>query len=124
MADPTSKNKRPHDQSSVSRLKTNVVNRITDSHREANALRPVTHETHTVTFQKQLEGSRDTGKDFPYSEVTPPTSEMVTGGKQCVSRSTITPTKTCTANLYRRIKRRVGHSLARVEWSFQKASYT
>ena len=35
------------------------------------------------------------------------------GGKQCSSRSTITPSKTCSANLYRRIKRRVGRSLKR-----------
>ena len=38
---------------------------------------------------------------------------MVAGGKQCASRSTITPTKTCSANIYRRIKRRVGRSLKR-----------
>ena len=38
---------------------------------------------------------------------------MVAGGKQCASRSTITPTKTFSANLYRLIKRRVGHSLKR-----------
>ena len=38
---------------------------------------------------------------------------MVVGGKQCASRSTIIPTKTCSADLYRRIKRRVGCSLKR-----------
>ena len=37
--------------------------------------------------------------------------KVVAGGKQCASRSTITPTKTCSADIYRRIKRRVGHSL-------------
>ena len=36
---------------------------------------------------------------------------MVVGGKQCASRSTITPTVTCFANIYRSIKRRVGCSL-------------
>ena len=35
------------------------------------------------------------------------------GGKQCATRSTITPCKTCSANLYRRIKRGVGRSLRR-----------
>ena len=38
---------------------------------------------------------------------------MVAGGKQCATRSTITPSKTCSADLYRRIKRRVGRSLGR-----------
>ena len=36
---------------------------------------------------------------------------MVAGGKQCASRSTITPSKTCSADIYRCIKRRVGRSL-------------
>ena len=39
---------------------------------------------------------------------------MVARGRQCASRSTITPSKTCSANIYRRIKRRVGRSLKRV----------
>ena len=35
---------------------------------------------------------------------------MEAGGKQCSSKSTITPTKTYSADIYRRIKRRLGHS--------------
>ena len=38
---------------------------------------------------------------------------MVAGGKQCAPRSTITPSKTCSAIVYRRIKRRLGCSLKR-----------
>ena len=38
---------------------------------------------------------------------------MVARSKQCVTRSTITSNKTCSANIYRRIKRRVGCSLKR-----------
>ena len=53
-------------------------------------------------------------KVIPNSQITPPTSEMVDGGRQCTHRSTITPTKTCSANLYRRIKRTVGCSLKQV----------
>ena len=86
---------------------------ITDCYRETSTLRLVAHETHTVASQKQLEGSGDNGKGHPRSKITPPTSEMVTGGRQCAHRSTITPTKTCSADLFRRIKRRVGHSLKR-----------
>ena len=114
VAVPTSKNKRPHYRSGMSDTEPNVPNRVTDSYREASALRPVTHETHTVASQKQLEGTRDIRKDYPHSQVTPPTSEMVTGGEQCAHRSAITPTKTCSANIYRCIKRRVGYSLKRV----------
>ena len=41
--------------------------------------------------------------------------EVVAGGKQCATRSTFTPSKTCSANIYRRIKRRVGRSLRRAQ---------
>ena len=71
------------------------------------------HETHTVALEKQLEGPRITGKGDPCPQVPPPPSKVVAGGKQCATRSTITPSKTCSANLYRCIKRRVGCSLRR-----------
>ena len=66
-----------------------------------------------MSSQKQLEGTRHTRKGDPHSQVTPPISEMVAGGRQSAHRSTITPTRTCPANLYRRLKRRVGRSLKR-----------
>ena len=96
-------------------LQANVPHRSTDSNRETGTLRPVTHETHTVASQKQLEGTRLTRKGDPHIQVTPPTSEMVAGGRQCTRRSTITPTKTCSTNLYRCIKRKVGHSLKQAQ---------
>ena len=101
----------------MSGLAINVLDRFTDCHRETSTSRPFTYETHTVASQKQLESTRDTGKDHPHSQITPPTSKMVAGGKQCYHRSTITPTKTCAADLYRRIKRRVGRSL---KWAHGK----
>ena len=66
-----------------------------------------------MALEKLLEGSRITLKGDTSSEVTPLSLKMVAAGKQCASRSTITPTKTCSADLYRCIKRRVGHSLKR-----------
>ena len=38
---------------------------------------------------------------------------MVAEGRQCTYRPTIIPNKTCSANIYRRISRRVGRSLKR-----------
>ena len=90
-----------------------VPHRSTHSNRKASPLRATTHETHTVALEKQLEGPRVTGKGDPGPQIPPPSSKVVAGGKQCASRSTITPCKTCSANLYRRIKRRVGCSLRR-----------
>ena len=90
-----------------------VPHRTSNSHRKTSPPRSTSHETHTVALEKQLESTRVTGKGDTCSQVTPPSPKMVAGGKQCSSRSTITPSKTCSANLYRRIKRRVGRSLKR-----------
>ena len=111
LADPTNQDTGDHSQSSVSSAEYNVPDRTTDCHRETSTLGQVTYETHTVASQKQLESARNTGEDHPHSKVTPLTSRMVAGGKQCYHRSTLTPSGTCAADLYRRIKRRVGHSL-------------
>ena len=90
-----------------------VPHRSTHSNRKASPLRATTHETHTVALEKLLEGPRITGKGDPCPQVPPRSSKVVAGGKQCATRSTITPSKTCSANFYRRIKRRVGRSLRR-----------
>ena len=90
-----------------------VPDRTIDSHREASSPRSVTHETNSVAPQKQLESTGIVRKVHSGSKITPPTLKMVTRRKQCSTRSTITPYKTCPANLYRRIKRRVGRSLKR-----------
>ena len=47
----------------------------------------------------------------PNSQVPAPPLTMVATRRQCTHRPTITPNKTCSAKVYRRIKRRVGHSL-------------
>ena len=52
-------------------------------------------------------------KVIPIPRLLHPPPTMVAGGRQCASRSTITPNKTCSADLYRRTKRRVGRSLKR-----------
>ena len=59
----TDKDTGDHVQSSVPGPETNVLNRVTDCYAKTSALRWLTHETHTVASQKQLEGTRDNGKD-------------------------------------------------------------
>ena len=90
-----------------------VLDRPSNSHRKAGSPRPTTHETHTVASQKQLEGTRISREGYPSTKVPAPSLTMVARGRQCTSRPTITPSKTCSANFYRRIKRRVGRSLKR-----------
>ena len=86
---------------------------FTNSHREPSSPRPATHETHMVGSQKPLDNTRITRKGDPNSQIFAPSFTMVATGRQGSHRPTITPNKTCSANLYRRIKRRVGHSLKR-----------
>ena len=91
-----------------------VPDRPTNSHRETSSPRLTAHETPTVASQKQLEGTRISREDYPSTENPAPSLTMVARRRQCASRSTITPSKTCSADIYRRIKRRVGRSLKRV----------
>ena len=60
---------------------------------------------------EQLGGSGITTKSDPTSQVPAPPFTMVARRRQCSHRSTVTPNKTCSADLYRYIKRRVGNSL-------------
>ena len=53
-------------------------------------------------------------KRIPPTQISTSSLAMVAKRRQCPHRPTITPHSACTANLYRRIKRRVGHSLKRV----------
>ena len=91
-----------------------VPDRPTNSHRKTGSPRPTAHETHTVVPQKQLEGTRISREDYPSTKVPASPLTMVARGRQCTSGPTITPSKTCSADIYRRIKRRVGRSLKRV----------
>ena len=64
----------------------------THSNRKASPPRSAPYETHTVALEKQLEGPRITRKGDTSSQVAPTPLEMVAGGKQCSTSSTITPT--------------------------------
>ena len=71
-----------------------VPHRTFNSHRKASPSRSTSYETHRVALEEQLEGTRITRKGDTRSKVAPPPLKVVAGGKQCSSRSTITPTKT------------------------------
>ena len=68
------------------------------------------HETHTVAYKNnwRVPESRESPSHHKSSleslcpQVIASPSEMVAGGRQCASRSTITPNKTCAANIYKR----------------------
>ena len=97
--------------SGVSGPAVHVPHRAPNGHRKASPPGSTSYETHTVALEEQLESTRITRKGDTHSQIAPAPPKVVDGGRQCASRSTITPTKTCSADIYRRIKRRVGRSL-------------
>ena len=71
-------------------------------------------EAHPMASQKQLEDTGVVRKNDSSTQISTSSLTMVAEGRQCPHRPTITPHTTCSANLYRRIKRRLGRSLKRV----------
>ena len=90
-----------------------VIDRFINSHGKTGSFRTSPHETNTMACEKQLESTRIPRKGDPDPQVLTPTFAMVTRRKECTHRPTTTPSKTCSANFYRRVKRRVGCSLKR-----------
>ena len=111
VADPHSIDPKATGWTDLSSQAADVPHRPVDSRRKIGPPRSTPYEAHTVAPQEQLEGSRITRKGDSHSKIAPPPSAMVAGGKQFALRSTSTTTKKCSADLYRRIKRRVGRSL-------------
>ena len=111
MAKPSGKNTESSIPTGLSGPGVHVPDRSVNRHRKAGSPRPTAHETHSVASQKQLEDTGIIRKDDSTTQVPAPTLTMVANRRQCSHRPTITPNKTCSADLYRRIKRRVGRSL-------------
>ena len=78
-----------------------------------------------VASQKQLEGTRVTRKRDFNSQVPAPPLTMVAKRRQCSHRSTTTPNKTCSANIYITSKEGWGAHLnqhtARGSWSLPES---
>ena len=87
--------------------------------------RQITHETHSMASQKQLENTEIPRKGDSSTQVFTSPFTVVTTGKQCPQQPSITPHATCSVNLYRCIKRRVGPHLkeftARGNWSLPES---
>ena len=113
VAEPSGQSTRNTVTTGLSSPAVHVLDRSIDSHREASSPRPITYETHTVASQKQLAYTRVIRKSDSNSQVPASPFTMVARRRQCAYRPTITPSRTCSANLYRHIKRRVGRSLKR-----------
>ena len=90
-----------------------VLDRIANSHRKTSSSRSSSHETNSVAFKKQLESTRVTRKENSGAPVLASTLAVVARRRERSHRPTTTPNAACSANIYRRIKRRLGRSFKR-----------
>ena len=113
VADPPKENTGPDLLTGLSGSAVHVFDRSANSHRETSLPWPATHETNSMTPQKQLEASGITRKGHSNPHVLAAPPEVVASRRQCTSGPTNTPTKICSVDFYRHIRRRMGHSLRR-----------
>ena len=109
VAEPSRKNTETAFPTNLSGQGVYVLDRFMSSHRKASSSGPTSYETHTW----QLESTGISREGDPNSQVPASPFTMVARRRQCTHRPTITPNKTCSADIYRRIKRRVERSLRR-----------
>ena len=113
VAKPTGKDTRTHLPTGLFSTGTDVFNRPANRDRETSSPRPTTHEAHSVAPQKKLENTGIPTQTDPSAQISASSLAMVAARRQRSHRPTTTPSTVCSANLYRRIKRRVGRSLKR-----------
>ena len=113
VAKPTGKDTRTHLPTGLFSTGTDVFNRPANRDRETSSPRPTTHEAHSVAPQKKLENTGIPTQTDPSAQISASSLAMVAARRQRSHRPTTTPSTACSANLYRRIKRRVGRSLKR-----------
>ena len=83
------------------------------SNREAGVVRSSSHEAHPVALEETLACSGESGKGHSSSPVSPSSPRLVVAQEQCAAGPTFATSSARSANIYRRLKRRLGRSLRR-----------
>ena len=113
VANPNSKNKDANEQRPLFGPRVHVSHRFVDSHRETGGFGAPSHETDSVALEESLARARGTREGDSSSQISVPSSAVVAGRKQCAQRPTSSSSTTCSAVVYRRLKRRLGRTLRR-----------
>ena len=93
-----------------------VPNWASDNHRKTSGIGTPSHAPYPVAFKEALACSRNSREDNSPTEVSPCSSEVVVGPRQRSERSTVTPITTRPPAVYRRLKRRLWHTLRRLHY--------
>ena len=88
-----------------------VSHRAPYGNRETGMGRSPPHETHSVASEATLACPREFGKSYSNSPLPPLTSRLVAGRGQYSQGSALAPPSTRSADIYRRLKRRLGRTL-------------
>ena len=113
VANPNSKNKDANEQRPLFGPRVHVSHRFVDSHRETGGFGAPSHETDSVALEESLARARGPREGDSSSQISIPSSAVVAGRKQCAQRPTSSSSATCSAVVYRRLKRRLGRALRR-----------
>ena len=111
VANPNSKNKDANEQRPLFGPRVHVSHRFVDSHRETGGFGAPSHETDSVALEESLARARGPREGDSSSQISIPSSAVVAGQKQCAQRPTSSSSATCSAVVYRRLKRRLGRAL-------------
>ena len=98
-------------QSDMSGQDFHVSDRPSNCNRETGAPRETSHETYSVAPEKSVEDPGISGNPHPK---VPPSTSMVDQRDKCPGRPTAPAHASCSSDLYRRLKRRLGCSLRRL----------
>ena len=88
-----------------------VTDRSPHSDGEASLVRSPSHEAHSVALEATLACSGGSGKGHSGSSFSSSSPRLVVEREQCTSGPAFAPSASCSANVYRRLKQRLGRSL-------------
>ena len=92
-------------------LTIHVSDRTPYSNRETSMVRSPSHEAHSMASETSLACSREPGKGHSVAPLSPSRPRLVVTGEQCSVGPTVASPSTRPTNVYRCLKRRLGHSL-------------
>ena len=94
-------------QGQLHRPTTHVLDRPSHSNRKASLVRSSAHEAHTVASEVTLACSGDLGEVHSDTNLPSPPSGLVVRREKRTPGSALAPSKSCSAGVYRRLKRRL-----------------
>ena len=90
-----------------------VPDRSTDSYGKTGVVGSPSYEAHSVASEATLACSGDPREGHSGTQIPSSSSGLVVKRRQCPSGSATTSSRPCSAIVYRRLKRRLGHSFKR-----------